>query len=109
MASRRSDTAIGNMNTNSMQGKGHKVEATQEITAQNSENQSKVFGIFTDQELTNIVNNSGTGLVRPQFVINYLHQAEKMIDKARMCPDSKNFIKGAFAMLCAFGKWDIEE
>lgn len=97
------------MNTNMTQSKDHKVVATQESTAQNSANQSKVFGLFTDQELTNIVNNSGNELVRPSFLINYLHQAEKILDRARMSDENRNFIKGAFAMLCAFGNWDRRE
>jgi hypothetical protein len=88
------------------QGKSHKVAATQENTAQNSANQSRAFGLFTDQELTNIVNNSGNALVLPSFLINYLHQAEKVLDRARISDDNRNFIKGAFAMLCAFGNWD---
>lgn len=97
------------MYTNINQGKDHKVVATQESTAQNSANQSKAFGLFTDQELTNIVNNSGSELVKPGFVINYLHQAEKILDRARMSDENKDFIKGAFTMLSAFGNWDIKE
>lgn len=93
----------------SLQGKDHKVVATQESTAQNSSNQGKVFGLFTDDELTNIVNNSETVLVSPQFVISYLRQAERMIDKARMSQDNKNFVKGAISMLASFGNFDTRE
>lgn len=98
---------INNIN----EGKDRKAVAAQEmLTAQDSEkSQSKVFGLFTDEELTNIVNNSGTGLVRAQFVINYLHQAEKMLDKARMSQDNRNFIKGAISMLAAFGNFETRE
>lgn len=97
------------MFTNNYQGKDHKVAATQESTAQNSANQSKAFGLFTDQELTNIVNNSGSEFVRPSFLINYLHQAEKVLDRARMSDENRGFIKGAFAMLAAFGNWNTRE
>ena len=93
------------------EGKDRKAVAAQEmLTAQDSnKSQSKVFGLFTDEELTNIVNNSGTGLVGAQFVINYLHQAEKMLDKARMSQDNRNFIKGAISMLASFGNFETRE
>ena len=91
-----------------LQGKDHKVAATQESTAQNSVNQSKAFGLFTDDELANIVHNSGAFL-SSKFFINSMHQAERMIDKARMNQDNKNFIKETLRMLVSFGKWDIVE
>lgn len=94
------------MSTFNNQGKNHQVAATQESTAQNSANQSKAFGLFTDYELGNIVKNSGSEFVQPSFLINYLHQAEKILDRARMSDENRDFIKNAFSMLCAFGNWD---
>lgn len=97
------------MNTFDVQSKSNKVAATQEITAQNSDNQSdKLFGTFTEDEMRNIVENSGQNFYRPNYVINYLKRAEHILDKARMSQDSKDFIKGAFQMMTDFGQWNTK-
>ena len=99
------------MNTNDIQSKVSKADATQEtITAQNSNNQSeKLFGTFTEDEMRDIVDNSGQDFIKPNYVINYLKQAERILDKARMSDENKNFIKGAFQMMAGFGQWNTKE
>ena len=99
------------MNMFDIQSKANKVGATQEmITAQNSDNQSdKLFGTFDEYEMRNIVYNSEQDLIKPNYVINYLKQAEHILDKARMSQENKNFIKGAFQMMAGFGQWNTKE
>lgn len=81
----------------------------EKITAQNSTNQSdKLFGTFDEYELRNIVENSEQDLIKPNYVINYLKQAEHILDKARMSDENKNFIKGAFQMMAGFGQWNTK-
>ena len=87
-----------------VQGKSNKVAATQEtITAQDSTNQSKVLGIFTEEYLTKLANSVGDNpFIRPSYLINTLRVAERFIDKARMAPDQKGHIKMAFGLLASF-------
>ena len=99
------------MNTNDIQSKVSKADATQEmITAQNSNNQgNRLFGTFTEEEMRNIVYNSEQDFIKPNYVINYLKQAEHILDKARMSDENRNFIKGAFQMMAGFGQWNTKE
>lgn len=82
----------------------------EKITAQNSTNQSnKLFGTFTEDEVRGIVYGADQSKsevkFRPDFVINYLKQAERILDKARMNDEQKNFVKGAFNLMAGFGHW----
>lgn len=94
-----------------LQSKVSEVDATQEmITAQNSDNQSdKLFGTFDKYELRNIVENSGENFIKANYVINYLKQAEHILDKARMSQENKDFIKGAFQLMTGFGQWNTKQ
>ena len=80
--------------------------ATEKITAQNSTNQSKVFGLFNESELAYIVDNYRKSNDDPETVINYLKQAEKKIDRARMPDDDKKFIKSAIRLLVKYGNYE---
>lgn len=99
------------MNKSKLQSKVSEADATREmITAQNSNNQcEKLFGAFTDDEMRNIVENSGENYLKAKYVINYLKQAEYILDKARMSQENKNFIKGAFQLMAGLGQWNTKE
>lgn len=94
------------MNQYNNQGKGHKVAATQETTAQNAEIQS-YFNSISQEELNAVCEALSTiyscqgGLqFNPSYFKNYLEMTNKFINSARMGEDKRNMVLNAIGFLC---------
>jgi hypothetical protein len=94
------------MNQYNNQGKGHKVAATQETTAQNAEIQSYFNGINQEQlnavceVLSTAYSRPGGLQFNPSYFQNYLEMANKFIQGARMGEDKRNMVLNAFHFVC---------
>ena len=95
------------MNNVNVQGKDHKVAATQETTAQNSANQGKknfdgnkdLFNAVNEQELIRALGNYDFGIVRPEYIVSNLKMAQRFIDKARIPDDQKAVLRNGYGFL----------
>lgn len=89
-----------------VQGKGNKVAATQgKITAQNPTNQSlkfdsKILGVFTEEQLLEISKHLGDdNPIKPRFVVDTFKMIDRIVKGARMPEDKKGLIKMGYGLL----------
>lgn len=61
-----------------------------------------ILNTFTEQELTNVVNNSNQDLIKSSFVINYLKKCDSIISNWKMSDETKDFIKSGFGLIASF-------
>jgi len=79
---------------------------TEKITAQNSTNQSLYLGIFTEDDLAKFAKKFEGSIVHPNYFINVMKAADRILAGGRMPEDKKAIIRMGYGLLSSLVRLD---